>query len=782
MEMLRYALVSLFFLSSSLLAKDIQISIIKDGPAQKQFLSEQRVKQEINQLIGKEFSIRYTPHNRVRANGTIEGIKRVIEDNYSNPEVDLIIALGPISSNEISKKASYSKPTIAAVIIDPAAQNLPYADNRSNRHNFTYIADVKEAGEEILFFKNFVAKKRFAVLVEPLLWQSWPELSQLLDKAAKNYSIEFAKIAVEDSPSDVVKSIPENVDAVIVGPLAQYTAEDIKQLAEGLIKRKLPSYTFMGVEGVESGFLVTNNQFNQEQFQISRRIAINVQRILLGINAKDLPVNMRFNNRVVYNRGTGLAIGFAPQWSDIIDATIINDKQFDNRKAFNIKQAVEFALRNNIKLNAAAIDVELTNYDIDLAKSNLYPDLSFGASYQQINKKQVAPGINPEKRNDIQLNFSQKLYAEKAWANYDVSQLLNDNQNLIYQASQLDTIQATATAYLNLLRTKSNEEIRRLNLNVTRKNLELSENRLQVGITGKSDVLRWRSQLANDRQQVFLTEARRKNAELELARILNLPDGILVDVRQPDVSSLLSILTDHRFQKYVANEIQWKAFQEFYKQEAVKNSPELQSYQSLLSVNQRQLVANDRGHYIPDVNLTVQGARNTHQSGLGATDISPANSWKVGIQASLSFDLNGKRRTTSNKIKLEKKQLQLQRQNAVQQIHTMTGQALFNVGASYPSIELSRISAESASESLKLVSDAYAKGTVSISELLDAQNNALSAKLLAADSEYLFLQDYISLMRASGDFRPLLDGQYSTQWFDRLIKFFRQKGINVEVQ
>ena len=279
---------------------------------------------------------------------------------------------------------------------------------------------------------------------------------------------------------------------------------------------------------------------------------------------------------------------------------------------------------------------------------------------------------------------------------------------------------------------------------------------------------------------MFTSEAARRNAELELARVLNLAPGVLVDVRQPEVGSILNILTDRRFERYVANEIQWQAFQSFYKQEALENAPELKSFDSRLSINEREYKANQRGYFIPDISLVGQVGENLNQSGFGALDDAESNSWNVGIQATLPLDLNGQRRTTSSRKRLEEEQLQIQRQATEQRILTNTGQALFNVGSSFPSIELAKLSADSASESLELVRDAYAKGSVPISDLLDAQNNALSAQLQAADAEYSFLQDYVLLMRAAGDFKPLLDGRYSVAWFERLLEHFRAQGIDVD--
>lgn len=779
MNFLRILVTCAFLMSSLVSAKTVKIALIKDGPTQKEFLSERAVKKEISDLLGSEFDVVFVDSEKTTADWTLAGVNRIIKQNYDDPSVDVLVTIGVVSSNEIATRKSFPKPTIAAITIDPVAQSFPIDKNRSGKNNFTYIADIKEPGIEVTFFRDFVGQSKFAVLIEPLLAESWPEFSTLLNRASNQYNVEFFQVPVTQFPNQVVASIPQNAEAVLVGPLAQYSRAQVQALANGLIDRKLPSYSFAGESGVEDGFLVTTNQMSQAQGQMARRVAINIQRILFGTNPSELSVNMQFNDRVIYNQATGLAIGFAPRWDDVIDAKVINEEEFVNRRAFTVQEAVVFSLQNNLNLQVSSIDVVLADKDVQIAKSNLYPSLSLSAAYNQVNEEQVVVGANPEKRSDAQLNFSQLIYSDSAWANYQINKSLKGNQEALHESQVLDTAQEAATAYLNLLRAKADEEIRRANLEVTRQNLDLAENRLRVGASGKSDILRWKSQQAIDRKNLFASEANRRIAELELARVMNLDKGVLVDVRKPDVSDLLSILSDERFEKYVGNQIHWQAFQEFYKLEALKNSPELQSFDRLLDVNARELLANQRGHYIPDVSLVAQSGRNIDQSGLGAVADIEKNSWSVGLQASLSFDLNGQRRNTTDLKQLEKKQLKLRQQATTQQILTSTGQALFNVGSSYPSIELSHASADAAMESLELVRSAYANGKVSISELLDAQNNALSARLLAADSEYAFLQDYIRLMRAAGDFKPLIDGQYSNEWFDRLIQFFREKGIKI---
>ncbi|MGB0495369.1 MAG: TolC family protein, partial [Kangiellaceae bacterium] len=608
------------------------------------------------------------------------------------------------------------------------------------------------------------------------LSESWTELKSLLKAAEKQFGLRFYQVPLVKDLNILKTSIPKDAEAAMVGILSQHNETEIKNLANLLIELKLPSYTFMGERGVDLGFMVTEGQVNQEQFKTSRRIALNIQRLLLGQNAKNLSVNIDFSSRLVFNQKTAIDIGFAPSWQKIISAKILHEDEHFKRRAFTVTQAIGHAIKHNLALAASSLDIDIAKQDLSIAKSNLYPQLSLGASYTQIGSDQAFAG-NPEKRGDASLSLSQSIYSEDLWANKDIKALLLENQDAVHQAMVLDTAQQAANAYLNLLSAKANETTRAANLELTKNNLELAKNRMRIGSAGKSDVLRFESQAALDRQLLFASVSSRQRAEIELARIMNLPKDVLVDVQKPGVGSLLSILSDSRFQRYVSNQIEWMAFQAFYKIEAVTNSPELKSFDAQLSAKEREILSKQRQHYIPTINLTAAAGNNFTQSGVGSANNYEKDSWTAGVNATLPIDLSGQIRKNVSRAKLQLKQIVLNRQSIEQQIISNTGSALFAIGSSYPSIQLSQEAAKAAADSLALVQDAYAKGAVSISDLLDSQNNALNAKLSAADAEYSFLQDYMSLMRSAGDFKPILNGKYSAEWFNRLHKYFREVGV-----
>jgi outer membrane protein TolC len=90
--------------------------------------------------------------------------------------------------------------------------------------------------------------------------------------------------------------------------------------------------------------------------------------------------------------------------------------------------------------------------------------------------------------------------------------------------------------------------------------------------------------------------------------------------------------------------------------------------------------------------------------------------------------------------------------------------ALQRAAGSFPSIALSRQAEAAANENLASVTDAYARGAVTVTDLIDAQTAALEAGLGAADAKFGFLLDFVSVLRAMSEFEILLDPSTRDAW------------------
>ena len=72
-----------------------------------------------------------------------------------------------------------------------------------------------------------------------------------------------------------------------------------------------------------------------------------------------------------------------------------------------------------------------------------------------------------------------------------------------------------------------------------------------------------------------------------------------------------------------------------------------------------------------------------------------------------------------------------------------------------------------------MVTDAYSRGVVSITDLIDAQDTALSADLAVADAKYTFLTDFVAVLRAMSEFDILLEPTSREAWINRIDDWFR---------
>ena len=105
-----------------------------------------------------------------------------------------------------------------------------------------------------------------------------------------------------------------DTDAVYVYPLIQLPpGETPRRLVQALIDRRLPSFSYWGRPEVELGLLAS--LYPGEGFdRLGRRVALNVQRILMGEDPGTLPVGFERRQRSSLNVETARAIGVFPSW------------------------------------------------------------------------------------------------------------------------------------------------------------------------------------------------------------------------------------------------------------------------------------------------------------------------------------------------------------------------------------------------------------------------------------------------------------------------------------
>lgn len=788
------ALLAGFFASNA--AGQTVIGVVDDGPMPRPIVSLVRLEQEIRGLTGDEFQVQMPANKRLDGGWSIDGARRSIFELLEDPDVDIVITTGLVASNEAARIQKLPKPVISLIVADVQLQGLPAmrSGNKvvSGKRNFVYVARVSVGDDRgssfeqtniddaIDIFFDAVGFEHLAVIVDELTIQALPKLAtQKATDFRARHGVRTTVVAADENVEATIAAIPADADAVLVGPLLRLDQESMHELARSFIDRRLPSFALLGRQELVYGLLMTSGGREEDEVRYARRLALNVQRILLGDEPGEIDVRIAEPQRLAINMRTAAAIGFYPRYAVLADAEQLYGDELDDGETLSLKAAMAEALQANLSLAAAGYEPLLAAETRKLARARLLPQLAIGATAVQIDEDRANPLVQAERSTDAQVTGRQILYSDDVRAEWVIANLLENASHHGYEVEILDTLQAASRGYLGVLRSRARERVQRSNLEVTRTNLELARLRRSVGASGRGDVLRWQSQIATDRQNLVAAEAERRVALASFNQVLNRPQNQDFVPADEDVSRSIAVFEDKRFRAFIDNAAVWELFQDFLVQQTLENAPELARIDVLQAAQRRQVLAARRKYYVPELTLSGALGSNLNRSGAGS-NLSMTGlddeSWSIGLSASWPLFSSGALRANLNGERFALQQLDRSRAALEEQLEARTRVALHRASGSYPSLEFSQEAATAASENLDLVTDAYRTGTVSVTELIDAQNAALAAELRAVDAGYAYLIDLVDILRATGDFALLVESGSTEPWFQEVESFMRERG------
>lgn len=771
--------ISCLIFSPWAIAKDVVVGIILDGPSQRQVLPVSAIERESATLMGKEFSVRF-PKSKIRhGDWTISGIRSAIKEQLSDPTIDVVIANGLIASHEIMQIEQLGKPVIATVIADAVLQKLPLTDGTSGKQNLVYLADDHTVGSDLDIFQSMIGFKHLAIFVDQLFIDTLPELVQTTAAARERLNIKISLVPVRNSAVSALTDLPTDTDAVYIPPLPRFTEALMQELAAGLIERRLPSFSLLGLDTLELGLLMSGAGRSVDITRAARRVALNLQSIALGTNASELKVGLSQPQKLAINMRTARAIGYAPRWREIEAAILLYEDSNEDLPSYTLVEALSRSIESNLALQIRSIDRDLASNDAAVARSALLPQLSARTATNFIDEDRASPGFAAEREADLGLEASQLIYSERTRSTYDIATLLANAQDHAFRSSALDLVQQTATAYLQLLQAQAQEAVLSSNVSLTEKNLELALSRQKIGQAGRSDVYRWESQLASDRQALYGAASTTDQAMTELQRILDLDLRQSIAVSDAGIASLIQMLDSERFQRFFDNAQKFAIFRQYQVDIALHNAPELRQLDAQIAAAERRSLAAKRAYYVPDISIVGQANTNVLRGGAGASRALTGlddDEWSIGVQAALPLFQGGARRAEKSIANNELFQLALVRRNTENTIKARTIAAIQQAGATYPAMRLSQVAARAAQANLGLVTQSYSVGAVSVIQLIDAQDAALRAKLSTAQARYAFMIDFINVLRAAADFDLLFDSDREQAWYLELDEYFSQHG------
>lgn len=768
--MYRISLILVLFVSVvSAQDKTLDISVLVDQRIDKSNHTQEEFMKEIRNVISNDYEIKL---NYILENGF--NLKEA-KENYQYLEQqnqDVIIVFGVVNNLMIYQtNPNFHTPTI---VFGSVNSDFVPIDSRttSEIHNLNYLITPVSFRADLNEFFELYEYKRIAILIDAYKLDILP-INDLIQSIMIDLGAHYEIVPVDEN--FVAEGDLSSYDAIYLGAGNGLPDEDHLELIKKVNSYNVPSFSAFGKRDVELG-IMASNQSESNIKQIYRRIALNIEKIFEnGEDPGDLNVHIDYTKGLSINFNTAEKVGLGIKYNLISETDFVGDFNIINSdNNYTLTDVVSLTLENNLGLKAAEQSVLISGQDLKTAWSNYFPNLVVGAtgSYVDPNLVSAVPGFYQEYSVSGLVQLDQTVYSQDLTALIKINKLLKQAEQANFNTSTLDAVKDITNVYFNCLVLKTNVIIQAKNLDVTRENLKIATQNFEAGYQGKTDLLRFTSEKAQNTQ--VLVESRN-----QLYQSYNLMNQIL----NQDISTKIDIqdvsLEDESFEKYHYNSFieilnqpnMQPIFTKFLVSEGLKNAPELKSIGFNEEALDKQISLNGIGRVVPTLGLQAQYNDNIEQWGQGSDLAVLPNNYNVGLNLSIPIFGQNRRNIDRKTAMIQKDQINFDKENFELDLERRINDAVLTMVNEIVNIELSKVSEESAQEGLELTQTSYTEGAVNIAQLIDAQRNYLEAQLSRASAIYNYLIATLNMEREIGYFFLLHSPEENQAFFDRFNQF-----------
>jgi len=400
---------------------------------------------------------------------------------------------------------------------------------------------------------------------------------------------------------------------------------------------------------------------------------------------------------------------------------------------WNLKQCIDTAMNRNLSILQSSTSNETKRIDIEQAKYQRYPNLSFNASESYNHyfvKSNISNGYENVMSGNLGLNSSILLYGG--------NQLGNKIQlhSLDYQAGKLDIEKYKndvslniAYAYLQILYGYEQIELSKEILNQTNKQYENTEMLVKYGKLAQTSLTQMNAQVASQKYSVTKAESDVYIAKVNLMLMMEIPVAENFDIEKPVLPDSATIQQ--------ANTVK---SQDIYSI-ALNNQPQIKSAKmkaDLADINIR--IAN--ASYLPT--LSLNGNVGTNYSDPSKANYSVPDQLKNQLSSSIGLTLNV---PIFNKwaTKASVQKAQIYKQSAMIDKSSTELQLRKDIEQAYADYIVAAKNYESALEFVRATKETYANaeykynlGLITALDLLTERNNFISSSTQFIQTKYQY--------------------------------------------
>ncbi|MBP9128120.1 MAG: TolC family protein, partial [Elusimicrobia bacterium] len=738
-------------------AKNVTVSVVMDGPSPQWDAVKAVFLEDLVALTEQEFVIQAPASKQFDGGWDSKKIDAALKKAEADPKTDVVLVLGFAASQQAAMRKNFPKATFVPFAMNALGATLPRKGSTSGVANFNYLSTETKFPEVLKFFQSVVPFRRAAIVLDKALLQSLAFSGKVLVDQARAIGVDLRIVSHSGEPN-LVDKIPKDIQVVIVAPLPRLKQANRPALIDGLIKRKLPSFSLSGDAEVAEGLLLSKVS-SVDLSQRTRQTALNILAVLRGARAGDQTVVFDRKLNVTVNMATARALDVPIRWSVLREATLLNEEPESFGPPLSISAAALEAVQANLDIIAGQLGVQAGAKEVSRVRSVLFPQLEGNVDYQfrRDYYPVVKTGLAAEKTLDASLRLNQILFSESALANLSVQKKLQVALEAQQRTLELDVVQQAVNTYLNVLKARTQLDVEKNGLRLAQSNLQLAKSRVAAGKADASDVSRWESEIATARQRVLSARAGSEQFRDKLNRLLRRPLKDRFPLQPAGLDDPQLLISRPNFFKTVDSDRAFRIMTEFFVQEGLTLSPDVAELDARVQAEERQLSSEKVGSFLPELSVWGEGYRVLKDNRTSVMQVEDLNDWRVGANLRIPILEGGGRMAAISQSRFVLDQLKAQRDSVRQNVEQSVRDSLHALQASVPSIRLAQDGAEAARRTYSLVSKNYARGTRSVVDLLDAQNTSLQADLAASTAVYAAMTDLMNLQRSVGSFNYLAE-------------------------
>jgi outer membrane protein TolC len=754
--------------------QEFSLGVITDYPQSSDLDSVMRLMvSQIDQTVGSAKKITLSPINVSYSNTNLTDAAK----NYITlaKQVDLVLLIGSNTLKGVLGQGKFLVPTFGLGVTDPAIEDIPYVDGTSGIANFTYIWSSNGLEVDLTEFKKIAPYTHLSIITSTGTAQSLQSAaSQVhLKNLEQKLNTQIKILAVGADMLLDLEKLDTLTDAVYISEIGVRSTLEVKALANQLMEKGIPSFTTAKWH-VYQGMLACLADANSFT-QVSRKLGIMVDEALAGKPLNTMPVKTLHAGQLFINELTASAIHLELPFEVLFTAKSV--KANTQLRNYTVLEIIELALKNNLNIAITNQDILLANQDVKVARNTVLPNLDAFVNGRQINIQSTnATFDQPEKRLFGQLQLDQVIFSQEAFGSIKIAKYYANAQEYLTEAQILEEILNTLNDYLNLLAAKAVLQIEEENLENFELNLNIARLQVESGALSRTELFRWQSEVALASQAVVEASTN----VIELKTILNNRLAFVLEKNYEveDITVDDALYMQFRtglIGRYIESPGDIKIMTDFLVEEAINSNPNKSFLEQQIYAVDRRRKQDKLLFYSPDIAFQAGTTQVFARGGQGSVPPEGRNfidnTWSIGIGLRYPLFQQLTRKTNLGTSTILLDQLHNSEVQLDQSLELAIRTSVLNAIAATANIDYSKVASTNAHSNFKLMQVRYGEGDIDITQLIDAQRNAMQAKLRYMVSIYDYIRSQLNIHYAIGFFPLLAPESTSTEFTARFLQF-----------